>query len=191
VADPPLTIDPLLTTLRRIAVTAAVFASLPWHAYAAHQATETEIKAAYLYNFTKFIEWPAAAASSEPFRLCVVNDDRLKRAIDQTIEGESANGRELRSVTPRTPAEAAACQVLFIGRSEPDRGAKFMAATSNLPVLTVSDSPESASQGVDVAFVLEGNRLRFDVNLTDAERRGLKISSKLLRVARNVREVPK
>jgi len=191
VADPLPTTDPLLTILRNTAVTVAVLASLGSGASAYHQATETEIKAAYLYNFTKFIEWPAAAAPAEPFRLCVVNDDRLKRAIDQTIEGESANGRELQSVTPRTPAEAAACQVLFIGRSEPDRAATFMAAISDLPVLTVGDSLQRSSQAMDVEFVLEGNRLRFDVNLTGAERRGLKISSKLLRVARHVREDPK
>ena len=178
---------PLLNARRNLPLTLIVIALFGLSLRADHQATETEIKAAYLYNFTKFIEWPSASPTMEPFRLCIVNDDRLKQAIDHTIEGESVNGRPLRSVVLRTVDETAACQVLFIGRSEPDRGAKFLAASTDLPVLTVADASLPASVRVDVEFVLEGHRLRFDINLTDAERRGLRISSKLLRVARQVR----
>jgi hypothetical protein len=183
--------EPLTNRCRNAALTLIVILWFGLSLRADSQVTETEIKAAYLYNFTKFIEWPATVPTSEPFRLCIVNDEGLKRAIDRTIEGEFANGRALQSIAPRTPEEASACQVLFIGRTEPERAAKFLAATANLPVLAVSDSSPPPLPGIDVAFVLEEHRLRFDVNLSSAERRGLRISSKLLRVARQVREVPK
>jgi len=183
--------DPLLKTLRDVVVIVAVSASSGFGLYASQEATATGTKAEYLYNFTKFIEWPEPAAPDEPFRLCVVNDDELRRAIEKTIEGESANGRLLLSLVPRTPQEAASCQVLFINRSDPDRAAKFIAATVDLPILTVGDAPQPPSLATDIEFVFEAQRLRFDVNLTGAERRGLKISSKLLRVARQGREVPK
>ena len=157
----------------------------------ASQTLETEVKAAFLYNFTKFIEWPGGTPSTEPLRLCVVSDDALRRSLDKTVAGESVNGRPLQSMSPRTPEEARTCAMLFIGTSEAAREARLLSAVRDAPVLTVSDVANFAQRGGGIEFVRENNRLRFDVNLPGAERGGIKVSSRLLRVARRVHESPR
>ena len=155
------------------------------------QATETDVKAAFIFNFTKFVDWPGPTEPREPFRLCVVSDDALRRSLDKTIEGEQVNGRPLESFEPRTPADARRCQILFIGRAENEREARLLTAVADLPVLTVSDTANFARRGGGIEFVRENTRLRFDVNLPGAEQAGLKVSSRLLKVARYVHESPK
>jgi len=177
------------TRPRVCAVVAAV--CLGWPVLAAQQALETDVKAAFLYNFTKFVDWPRPPADAEPFRLCVVSDDALMQSLERTIEGESVNGRPLKSLVPRTPAEARTCQMLFVGHAEGEREARLLSAVRDLPVLTVSDTNDFAVRGGGIEFVRENSRLRFDVNLPGAERAGIKISSRLLKVARRVHESPK
>ena len=157
----------------------------------AQQALETDVKAAFLYNFTKFVDWPRPPAAAEPFRLCVVSDDALKQSLERTIEGENVNGRPLTSLVPRTPDEARTCQMLFVGHAEGEREARLLSAVRDLPVLTVSDTNDFAVRGGGIEFVRENNRLRFDVNVPGAERAGIKVSSRLLKVARRVHESPK
>jgi YfiR/HmsC-like len=157
----------------------------------AEQAFETDVKAAFLYNFTKFVDWPRPPGAAEPFRLCVVSDDALRQSLERTIEGESVNGRPLQSLVPRTPDEARTCQMLFVGHADGEREARLLSAVRDLPVLTVSDTNEFAMRGGGIEFVREHNRLRFDVNLPGAERAGIKVSSRLLKVARRVHESPK
>ena len=157
----------------------------------AQQALEVDVKAAFLYNFTKFIAWPTLNAPTEPFRLCIVSDDPLRRALERTIEGESVNGRPLQSVVPQTPEDARECQLLFVGHVEGERESRLLAAVRDAPVLTVSDATDFARRGGGIEFVREANRLRFDVNLPGAERAGIKVSSRLLKVARRVHESPK
>lgn len=155
------------------------------------QATlETDVKAAFLYNFTKFVDWPRTSSLSEPLRLCVVNDDALRRSLEKTIEGETVNGRPLESLVPRTADDARRCQLLFLGGHDGEEG-RMLSAVRDHPVLTVSDTADFAQRGGGIEFVLENNRLRFDVNLQGAERGGIKVSSRLLRVARRVHESPK
>jgi hypothetical protein len=170
----------------------AIFALLaivaPRHASA--QALEVDVKAAYLYNFTKFVDWPAGAAT-EPFRLCVVSDDALRQSLERTIEGEKINGRPLASLVPKTAEEARLCQVLYVGRNAGERETRLLNAVRDLPVLTVSDRAEFARRGGGIQFVRDANRLRFDVNLTGAERGGIKVSSRLLKVARQVHDPKK
>jgi hypothetical protein len=146
---------------------------------------EDDIKSAFLYNFTKFVEWPPASAS-EPFRVCVVAEPAFGAAVDRTIAGESAGGRPLLRVTPATPEAARACQILFLGRMENDRVERWIAAVRDAPVLVVGESRAAWDHGAHITFVLDDNRVRFDVNADAAARAGLSVSSKLLRVARNV-----
>jgi hypothetical protein len=155
------------------------------------QARETDVKAAFLYNFTKFIEWPSPSSTSEPIHLCVVGDDSLRQSLEKTIAGEVVNGRPLKSLAPRTPEEARACQLLFVGEPQAERDARMLSAVRDLPVLTVSDRTDFARQGGGIEFVREDNRLRFDVNLLGAQRGGIRVSSRLLKVARSVHESPK
>ena len=157
----------------------------------AQESLEIDVKAAFLYNFTKFVAWPAPQAPTEPFRLCVVSDDALRRSLERTIEGENVNGRPLESRVPRTPDEARACHLLFVGQPDAESDSRLLAAVRDLPVLTVSDSTDFARRGGGIEFVRENSRLRFDVNIPGAERAGIKVSSRLLKVARRVHESPK
>lgn len=187
----------LLTRLAAGALTAAVAVSGTMRPAAAQTpgplpTLEDEIKAAYLYNFTKFVDWPAVAfqRTSDPLVMCVAADASFSRAVDRIIAGETIGGRPLRLVPAETDT-VARCHVLFIGRGGPERLSRLIAAADKAPVLTVSDAPRFLQQGGMILFVLENNRVRFDVNLRAAERAGLRVSSKLLRVARRVSDTGK
>ena len=179
-----------LLASRAAAAVLAVLAALLAGEARAQPALEVDVKAAFLYNFTKFVAWPQPDAASDPFRLCVVSDDALRRSLERTIDGETVNGRPLQSLVPRTPEEARACQLLFVSHANGDREEQLLAAVRDLPVLTISDTTDFARRGGGIEFVRENNRLRFDVNVPGAERAGIKVSSRLLKVARRVHESP-
>jgi hypothetical protein len=148
---------------------------------------EDDIKAAYLYNFTKFVEWPPLAfqRTTDPLIICLAADPAFARAVDRIIAGEAIAGRPLRVVLADTD-NLPRCQVLFVGRSMQERVPRLLAAAEKAPILTVSDSPRFLQDGGMIVFVIEGTRVRFDINLRLAEAAGLRVSSKLLRVAREV-----
>jgi hypothetical protein len=175
--------------LRRRAIAIVAIWACGLAALAAGQRTTTaedDIKAAFLFNFTHFVDWPAAADASEPFRICVVADPAFAGALDRTVAGESVSARPITWSVPASPDAARACQILFVGRQETDRLERWLVAVKGLPVLVVGESPAAWERGVHINFVLESNRIKFDVNKENAARDGLTISSKLLRVARNV-----
>ena len=177
----------VLDRLRRAALVVAYVGALAPCVATAQETIEPEVKATFLYNFTRFIEWPGPSASTEtPFRLCVVADAMIEQAIKRTVEGELVQGRPLVMVQPNTPKEAESCQILYVGRSEQERATALLAAVRDRPVLTVGDSPVFVDGGGAIQFVLVENRVRFDVNLTSAQRANLRISANLLRVARKV-----
>jgi len=176
----------VLKRLLRAALLAAIAGALTPGVVTAQETMEPDIKATFLYNFTRFIEWPGPAPVSAPFRLCVVADATMEQAIERAVKGESVQGRPLVMDKPQTPQDAEGCQILYIGRSEHQRAAPLLAAIRDLPVLTVGDSPQFAEHGGAIQFVLVQNRVRFDINLTSADRANLKLSANLLRVARNV-----
>lgn len=148
---------------------------------------EDEIKAAYVFNFTKFIGWPPSAftGTSDPLNVCVSAEGAVVKAVERILAGERVEGRPLRVVSP-LPDEAAACHVLFVGRGGSERGLRLMASAGTTPMLTVGDSARFLQQGGMIAFVVENRRVRFDISVATAERAGLKLSSKLLRVARRL-----
>jgi hypothetical protein len=148
-------------------------------------AAEDDIKAAFLFNFTKFIEWPETA-QLESFRICTVAEPAFNAALDRTLTGETANGRPIVRVSPATPDAARACQILFLGRVEDDRVERWLTAVRGAPVLVVGESRATWERGGQINFVVDENRVKFDVNSDAAAASGLTISSKLLRVARKV-----
>jgi hypothetical protein len=153
--------------------------------------SEYEVKAAFLYNFTKFVEWPpsAFAEGNAPLRLCVLGDDPFGHSL-QTVVGEEIEGHKLIVVRTETLARAAGCQVLFVSRSERDRLPQILAPLKSSPVLTVGDTKGFLVQGGIVNFILEGSKVHFEINPAAAEQAGLKISSKLLRLARIAGQKP-
>jgi hypothetical protein len=150
--------------------------------------TEYEVKAAYLYNFGKFVEWPAKdMAAGDSFSICVLGQDPFGATLDSTITGESINSKKVMAKRIARPQDAVNCRILFIGSSEENRLKEILTTLDKTSVLTVSDLPQFARHGGMIQFVMEANRVRFEVNLTMAERAGLALSSELLKVASNVR----
>jgi hypothetical protein len=179
----------MLFLTQRVRMRAMLAAAIVCSATAskAQPTLENDVKATFLYNFTKFIEWPAASSpASTPFRLCVLADPGFTHAVDRTIAGELVEGRPLERIEPQSVGDVAACAILYVGREHADRSASWLAAARDLPVLTVGDGPQFVQRGGAIGFVLENNRVRFDVSARAVQRAGLKVSSKLLRVARSV-----
>jgi hypothetical protein len=147
---------------------------------------EDDVKAAFLYNFAKYVEWPESASPADPIRVCIVADAAFAKSVDEIIAGETIAGRPVTRLAPATPQEARSCHILFVGRGGAERADQLLAAVKGVAVLTVGDDGEFLKRGGIVTFVREGERVRFDVNVREAQRAGLTISSRLLRVARHV-----
>ena len=148
-------------------------------------ATEYQVKAAYLFNFGQFVEWPSEAWSSPdaPFAICVVGDDPFGRTLDDVAHGESINGRPLLVRRLEDHRETAGCNILFIARSESARLAGTLEALKGRNLLTVTDIEGAESAGAVIVLVSENNRIRMRINVAAAKANHLVISSKLLRPA--------
>ena len=150
---------------------------------------EYQVKAAYLYNFGRFVEWPSASALSkgDPFTICVLGPDPFGAALDATLAGETIDGMSVVPKRVSRPQEAVRCRILFISLGEESSLKETMAVLDKASVLTVSDISQFTRRGGMIQFSLEGNRIRFEVNLTAAERAGLTLSSQLLKLALTVK----
>jgi YfiR/HmsC-like len=175
-----------LSHLLALAVLWAFTGTLFLHAQSSP--TEYQVKAAYLYNFGKFVEWPAKDTSSETsFNICVLGQDPFGSTFGSTIGGESIKGKSVLLKSIPRAQEAVGCHILFISSSEEPHLKEILAALDKTSVLTVSDMPHFTRRGGMIQFVMEANRVRFEVNLTSTERTGLTVSSQLLKVAISVR----
>lgn len=153
--------------------------------------TDYDVKAVYLYNFGRFVEWPAnVAAKSDSFTFCVLGQDPFGPALDTTLAGETIGGKGVSARRISTPQEAAGCRIVFLSSAEDGRLTKIIEALDKEAVLTVSDMPQFSQRGGMIQFVLEGKRVRFEVNLTAVQHAGLTLSSELLKVATTVRRNP-
>jgi hypothetical protein len=145
---------------------------------------EYQVKAAFLLNFTKFIEWPPSALPpNAPFSICILGGDPFGGALDRIVEGETVNGRKL-AVERIQRQQSHSCQIVFVDRSQKDMS-KVLTGFGR-GVLTVGEGIDFIRDGGMIAFVIENRRVRFDVNMPAAANVGLRISSKLLNVARSV-----
>jgi hypothetical protein len=153
---------------------------------------EYEVKAAYLYNFGRFVAWPAntAADKDDSFAICVIGEDPFGHALDATVVNHTIDGKGVVTRRVANSQEAVSCRILFISSSEKEQLKEILATVEKAGVLTVSDAPEFSKRGGMIEFVLEGNKVRFEVNVTNAEKAGLTLSSDLLKVAIAVRRNP-
>lgn len=150
------------------------------------QPSEYELKAAFLFNFAKFVEWPpkAFAKDSSPLVVGVLGEknpfgDDLKRTVrNKTINNRPLEVKEIQSVT-----EATNCHILFICTSEKKRLPEILDGLRDTPALTVGETDRFIQAGGMINFVLAGNKIRFEINDDAAKKAGLKISSKLLSLA--------
>jgi hypothetical protein len=148
---------------------------------------EYQVKAAFILNFLNLTEWPAAALGppSTPFRICVAGTGPLRSVLEDTIKGESVKGHPL--VVERLARDAAqTCHVLFVPASDAAQTAELLRALGPAAVLTIGETESFLRAGGVVRFVVDQGHVRFDVNRRSAERHGLTLSSRLLRVARSV-----
>lgn len=153
--------------------------------------TDYDVKAVYLYNFGRFVEWPASVTEkSDAFNVCVLGQDPFGPALDATLASETIGGKSVSARRISTPQEAANCQILFMSSAEDSRLNKIIEALDREAVLTVSDMPKFSQRGGMIQFVLEGKKVRFEVNLSAVQHAGLTLSSELLKVATNVRRAP-
>lgn len=184
---------PRLPFLRRLATWALLLALLgAWVAARAQPAPvsvarESAVKAAFLYKFGSFVEWPptAFAAAADPLVIGVAGDDDVAEELEQLTQGRQVEGRPVRVVRVRDVDSLPRLHVLFVGAGRAGR-MREMLENARGPVLTVTDGPGAARAGAVLHFVQAEGRVRFGASLTAAQARKLKLSARLLAVAQSV-----
>jgi hypothetical protein len=169
---------------------ALLLAAVTGCSISAQVADEYQVKAAFLYNFAKFVDWPSSAFKSpqEPISICIIGQDPFGGALEEAIRGKEIEGRTLviHEVPDGVPTYA--CHILFVGSSEHKH---FRALTETLKapgILTVGEAPWFGPEGGMINLKLEGGKVRFEINLEAADHRQLRISSKLLSLAQAVKK---
>lgn len=150
----------------------------------AQNLSEYEVKAGFLYQFTQFVDWPVNPSfeDSAPFELCIVGANPFGEVL-RSIEVQKVGSHPV-AVRPQTNwKDAGTCEMVFISASEQRSMKKILRELSGKPVLTVSETSDFIEQGGMINFTSEGRKIRFEINQQSAERNGLKISSKLLKLA--------
>jgi hypothetical protein len=150
---------------------------------------EYQVKATYLYNFGRFVKWPDAvpAGKGDSFPVCVLGQDPFGSILDSTLAGEALEGKPVVLRRISKPQEAGECRILFISSTEEKRLKEILTAIDESGVLTVSDMPGFTRRGGMIQFILEGDRVRFEINVASAENARLVLSSELLKVAASVK----
>ena len=149
----------------------------------AEQVAEYDLKAAFLYNFAQFTEWPAGGDNF--LRICDYGRNPFGAALD-VLGGKAVRERRVKVAHATTPEEARQCDVLFVGDLERERLTALLSTLRDKSVLTVGEGENAMPQGVSIRLLIENNRMSFEVNLDSIKKSRLVISSKLLRLARAV-----
>jgi hypothetical protein len=147
---------------------------------------DVPVKAAFLYNFAKFVEWPALPAAA-PLVVCIVGHDGIAAAFIETVRGQNISGHSFDVWVLQDSSRWRACHLLFIADAETRRSAGGLDEIKRLPVLTVSDNKGFALAGGIIELYVEAGRMRFAINLDAADRAGLRVSSRLLGLAKVIR----
>ena len=167
--------------MRRFLVALMLCAATAWTS-AQDVALEYRVKAAYLFNFTRFIDWPVTATGGgNSFSICIAGRNPFGPTLSATLVGESAAGMPM-TARVVSASQASSCQVLFVPRGV--AATPYLRGIGGAPVLTVGESPDFLTQGGAINFVLDGGRVRFEINQAAAERAQLKVSSRLLQLGR-------
>jgi uncharacterized protein DUF4154 len=180
------------SALHVVRLSAVLSAMLPLgldvSASAQPRTTEYDVKAAFLYNFVKFTEWPASAFRDEeaPIVLGIFGEDPFGPELDRMLAEKTAHGRSFEVRRLLLPGDAASCHVLFIANSGEERWPAIVDAIKGRPILTIGESRDFARHRGHINFVVENNRVLFEINLERTASSSLMISSQLLRLARLV-----
>jgi len=148
--------------------------------------SEYQVKAAFLFNFAKFVEWPSGAFATDhsPISICILGDNPFGGSLEKAVFGQSANGRPLMTRQVASPKEAGDCQMVFVSPSEQNHFTQIIGNLQGKSVLTVADSDAFAEQGGMIQFYIDNHRVRFEVNVNACTNAHLKVSSKVLALAK-------
>jgi hypothetical protein len=169
-----------------VAIGAMALAFPCWRVKAQDSApTEYQLKAAFLFNFAKFVDWPASsfASAQAPFAICILGEDPFGAAIDDTLRAGTIEGRAVTVERIHDASQLRSCQVAFISASEKDHMREILQSVRGANVLLVGETTGFAAAGGAIQFQLQDNHIRFSINPDAAERAGLCVSSKLLSLA--------
>ncbi|HJT82147.1 MAG TPA: YfiR family protein [Chthoniobacterales bacterium] len=153
---------------------------------AAHlEPSEYGLKSVFLYQFCRFMEWPASAFSSsnDPLIIGVYGTDPFGSLLKEAVQGETYHGRPIRIEYYHSPREIRRCHILFVSRSEADELNEVLAAVAGKHVVTVGETDGFLDRGGMIALTAERNRVRLRVNTSSLRAANVDVSSKLLRVA--------
>jgi hypothetical protein len=173
-------------TRKGLCILLCLCAFTPWKVQA--QSKEYQIKAAFLFNFAQFVEWPPAVLenTNAPFRIGVLGDDPFGSALNQIVQGETIDSRKIVVQRSNQIDDLKNCQMIFVSRSEKNHVAEILSALDSKPILKVSEVEGFAQHGGSINFYLEGSKVRFEINPDSARRDHLKISSQLLSLGKIV-----
>ena len=184
-----------LALSRRLACVLMAASLAGWRSLALAQALastpaalELQVKAAYLYKFAGFTEWPdgSFAQNDSALLIGVAGHDALAAQLEQIVAGRSVNGHPLAVRRVKRGESLTGLHILFIGALDGNGAPELLAQARTLPVLTVTESPDGLAQGAMIAFLMAQERLRFDVALKAVNQARLRISARMLSVARQV-----
>ena len=175
--------------LRLLLLATACWPGLPAAAAEPASTKEYEVKAAFLYNFTKFVEWPEEkfAATNSPIVIGVLGRNPFGTALEEMIKNRKVNGRGIQLKQIDSVAEVPGLHVLFVSNGDSERFAGLADALQEGSVLGVGESEALLKRGGAIMFALEGDKVRFELDINSAERARLKISAQLQKLARKVR----
>ena len=173
-----------LLTFSAIVCAGAGFAAPPVAAQG--KPTQYDVKAAYLYNFGKFIRWPSAPSDS--FNICILGDNPFGDGLANLVKGETLNGQRVEVKRINAAQSASGCSIVYVSSSEQGHTTEITTALAAQHALTVSDIPHFIDKGGMIGFVSDGGRIRFEVNQKAAQNAGLTLSSELLKVAVTVKK---
>jgi hypothetical protein len=170
-----------------VAHAAAGAAAQPIDTRDASQASEYDVKAAYIFNLLPFTTWPPSAfrSPSAPLTICVAQPDPFGNALERTFQHEDVAAHPVVITHVSSVDELAGCHVLFLGAAA-DASGTLEAAAAKAPLLTIGEGPRFEGRGGMITFVVELGRVRFDVNKSAAGRANIQFSSKILQVARKI-----
>jgi hypothetical protein len=172
---------------RPIRVTALAVALVMPGGIRGQAVNEYEVKAAFLFNFTRFVEWPPSSAR-RPFCIGIAGSDPFGGALDEAIKGHMAGGRAIVIKHFKAGDPPADCDIVFFSSADRKKLTELLLRLKGAAVLTVGDTPGFCASGGDIGFAVEGDKIKLEINPDAAQRAGLQISSKLLSLAALVRE---
>jgi hypothetical protein len=177
---------------RCVIVASVLLSSIPRQVRAQSQAEEYRVKAAFLFHLAQLVDWPPGtfASDSSPLNVCSIGDDPFHGDLENVLDGKPIGSRLIRVRHMTQLHDLHSCHVLFIGAGEDKRLPAILAELANAPVMTVGETEGFIEQGEMFRFTIEESKVRFEINLGAAEKAGLKISSRLLLLAKRVVRKP-